>query len=201
MTRKLLVSYFLPQFCTLLLTSSPDPISYLLRLINCRLCKCHMYDNSSFSIINGKTSWMSQISADHHISPPKTPSFSLWPFSPGNLRKWMISSLTKKGVEMAVNRQLLCKHWESLWIGGNHTDQIYSKGKWVWNSGGKKRKEEKRKEKEGKYKLKMLVNIIMCASCNCPFKCRYWRGVLTDVDRGDTRRSAWMGTGLQLQDF
>lgn len=48
-------------------------------------------------------------------------------------------------------------------------------GKWSWNSEAKKEE-----GKEGKYKLKRLVNIIMCASCNHPFKCRYRRGALTD---------------------
>lgn len=38
----------------------------------------------------------------------------------------------------------------------------------------------KKEGQEGKYKSKRLVNIIMCASCNHPFKCRYWRGALTD---------------------
>lgn len=104
----------------------------------------------------------------------------------------MISSLSKRN-EMGVNRLLLSKHWESLWMGGNHTDQIYSRGKWSCNS------EAKKKEgKEGKYKLKWLVNIIMCASCNHPFKRRYRRGVLTDgCPRGQRRRS-WMGLKLQL---
>lgn len=47
---------------------------------------------------------------------------------------------------------------------------------------------KKKERKEGKYKLRRLVNIIMCASCNHPFKCRYQRGVLTDgCPRGQRR--------------
>lgn len=59
----------------------------------------------------------------------------------------------------------------------------------------------KTEAKNGKYKLKRLVNIIVCASCNHPFKCRYRRAVLTDGCGGDTGSQSWMGTGLQLQLF
>lgn len=46
----------------------------------------------------------------------------------------------------------------------------------------------RQRERRGKHKLKRLVNIIMCASCNHPFKCRYRRGVLTDgCPRGQRR--------------
>lgn len=70
-------------------------------------------------------------------------------------------------------------------MGGNHTDQIYSRGEMELEFGGKKKNT---KGTEGKYKLKRLVNIIMCASCNHPFKCRYRRGALTDgCPRGQRR--------------
>lgn len=93
---------------------------------------------------------------------------------------------------MGVNRQLLSKHWGSLWMGGNHTDQIYCRGVEM--------EQNWKKKNEGKHKLKSLVNIIMCASCNHPFKCRYRRGAMTDGQRRDTEEETrLMGTGLKLQ--
>lgn len=92
----------------------------------------------------------------------------------------MISSLSEKS-EMGVNGQLLQQtlgvimngrqsHRSNIQQGGN--------GAGIWRP----------KKKEGKYKSTWLVNIIMCASCNHPFKCRYRRGVLTDGSPRGQRR-------------
>lgn len=54
--------------------------------------------------------------------------------------KQVISSLSEKG-KMEVNRQLLSKHWGSVSMRGNHTDQIYSRGEMELEFGGQKRRD------------------------------------------------------------
>lgn len=58
-------------------------------------------------------------------TPPKPPPPR--PFSPGEQSQTgdlQSSEMSKMG----VNGEVLCKHWGSLWMEGNHTDQIYTGG-------------------------------------------------------------------------
>lgn len=67
---------------------------------------------------------------------------------------------------MGVNGEVLCKHWGSLWMEGNHTDQIYTGGE----GGGV--------ELEFGGETQIIRRLV--ASCNHVCRCRYWRGALTD---------------------
>lgn len=152
----------------------------------------HIHHNSCLWIINKRPKWRTKWVSSKNILHSKL-YYSLYDLlsllQPGG--KWMISSLSKKR-EMGVNSQFLSKHWDSLWMGSNHTDQIYSVGGGGW--GLRWNSEAEKDGEEGEYILKRLVYLMMCASCNHPFKCRHWRGVLTDVDRGDKRSPSRRGT-------
>lgn len=105
----------------------------------------------------------------------------------------MISSSVKKKSKIGVNKQAPQQTLGVIMNGRQSYRSNIQQGE-----NGANISEAKRREKEGKYKLKRLVNIIMCASCNQSFKCRYQRGVLIDgCPRGQRRHREMEQDGNQ----